>query len=147
MIEKDMIWHNDHHQQAIRDLMILQKQLFNQRIERKKYYKKNPNNKNDMEQEKMMIGKTLVNVERYHVMSEKEIFEKLNRENPSRNVCTSDHAMMAWEYLEEPINKTKVILKSIIHQIRKKIHKRIQQKKKKPTVNSQNHLLQQIMIV
>ena len=89
----------------------------------------------------MMIGKTLVNVERYHVMSEKEIFEKLNRENPSRNVCTSDHAMMAWEYLEEPINKTKVILKSIIHQIRKKIHKRIQQKKKKPTVNSQNHLL------
>ena len=36
MIQKDKIWHNDHHQQAIRDLMILQQQLFNQRIERKK---------------------------------------------------------------------------------------------------------------
>ena len=58
MIEIDMIWHNDHHQQAIRDLMILQPQLFNQRIERKKYYKKNPNNKNNVEQENMMIGKT-----------------------------------------------------------------------------------------
>ena len=36
MIEKDMIWHNDHHQQAIRNLTILQQQLFNERIERKK---------------------------------------------------------------------------------------------------------------
>ena len=53
MIQKDMIWHNDHHQQAIRDLMILQQQLFNQRIEIKKYYKKTPNNKNDMEQGKI----------------------------------------------------------------------------------------------
>ena len=35
----------------------------------------------------------------------KEILEKSNRENPSRNVCTSDHAMMAWEYLEEQINE------------------------------------------
>ena len=52
MTKKDMIWHNDHRQQAIRDLMILQGQLFNQRIEIKKYYKENPNNKNDMEQEK-----------------------------------------------------------------------------------------------
>ena len=32
MIHKDMIWHNDHHQQAIRDLMIVQQQLVNQRI-------------------------------------------------------------------------------------------------------------------
>ena len=55
---KDMIWHNGHHQQAIRDLSILQRQLFNQRIGRNKYYKKNPNNKNDMEQEKMKIRKT-----------------------------------------------------------------------------------------
>ena len=45
----------------------------------------------------------MVNLERYHVMSEEEILEKLNRENPSRNICMSDHAMMAWEYLEEPI--------------------------------------------
>ena len=52
MIQKDMIWHNDHHQQAIRDLMILQLQLFNQRIERKKYYKKNPNNMNDVDKKK-----------------------------------------------------------------------------------------------
>ena len=28
MIEKDMIWHSDHPQQAIRDLTILQQQLF-----------------------------------------------------------------------------------------------------------------------
>ena len=58
MIAKDMIWHNDHHQQVIRDLMILQQQLFNQWIERNKYLMKNPKKKNDMEQEKMMIGKT-----------------------------------------------------------------------------------------
>ena len=41
--------------------------------------------------------KTMVNLERYHVMSEKEILEKLNSENPSRNSSTSDHAMKAWE--------------------------------------------------
>ena len=46
-----------------------------------------------------------VNLERYHVMSEEEILKKLNRQNPSRNVCTSDHAMMACEYLQEPINE------------------------------------------
>ena len=84
MIEKDMTWNNDHHQQAIMDLMILQQQLLNQRTERKKYYKKTPNNKNDMEQEKLDDWKNVVNLERYNVMSEKEILEKLNRENPSR---------------------------------------------------------------
>ena len=47
MIEKDIIWHNDHHQQAIRDLMLLQQQLVNQRIERNKYYKRKSNNKNE----------------------------------------------------------------------------------------------------
>ena len=47
MIEKDIIWHNDHHQQAIRDLMLLQQQLFNQRIARNKYNKRKSNNKND----------------------------------------------------------------------------------------------------
>ena len=58
MIEKDMIWHNDHHQQAIRDLTILQQQLFNQRIERKKYYRKNPYKKMMWNKKNMMIGKT-----------------------------------------------------------------------------------------
>ena len=47
----------------------------------------------------------MVNLERYHVMSGKEILEKLNRENPSRNISTSDHAAMARENLEEPINE------------------------------------------
>ena len=75
MIEKDMIWHNDHHQQAIRDLTILQQQLFNHRIERNKYYRKNPHNKNDVEQEKHDDWNNMVNIERYHVMSEKEILE------------------------------------------------------------------------
>ena len=46
----------------------------------------------------------MVSLERYHVMREEEILEKLNTENPSRNMCTN-HAMMAWEYLEEPINE------------------------------------------
>ena len=36
MIEKDMTWNNDHHQQAIRDLITLQQQLLNQRTETKK---------------------------------------------------------------------------------------------------------------
>ena len=39
----------------------------------------------------------MVNLERYHVMSEKEILEKLNSENPSRNSSTSDRAVKAWE--------------------------------------------------
>ena len=65
MIEKDMIWHNDHHQQAIRDLTILQQQLFNHRIdERNKYYRKNPHNKNDVEQEKHDDWNNMVNIER-----------------------------------------------------------------------------------
>ena len=49
--------------------------------------------------------KNMVNLERYHVMRESRILQKLNRENPSRNISTSDHAMMAWENLEEPINE------------------------------------------
>ena len=76
MIQKDMIWHYDH-QQAIRDLMILQQQLFNQMIERNKYYRKTPNNKNNMEQEK--DWKNMVNLERYHVMSGSEVLQKLER--------------------------------------------------------------------
>ena len=47
----------------------------------------------------------MVNLERYHVMSESEILQKLNREKLSKNISTSDHAMMAWENLEEPINE------------------------------------------
>ena len=101
MIQIDIIWHNNNHQQAIRDLMILQQQLFNQRIERKKYYKKTPNNKSNMEKEKHDDWKNLVNLERYHVMSEKEILENFI----GRTLCTSDHAIIAWENLEEPINE------------------------------------------
>ena len=82
MIQKDTIWHNDHYQQATRDLMIVQQQLFNQKIEKNKYYKQTPNNKNDMEQEKHDDYKNMVNLERYHAMSEKEILKELIRENP-----------------------------------------------------------------
>ena len=52
MIQKDMIWHNEPHQQAIRELVLLQHQLFNQRIERYMYYGKSPSNKSDMGQER-----------------------------------------------------------------------------------------------
>ena len=48
-------------------------------------------------------------------MSESEILQKLNRDNPSRNISTSDHAMMAWDYLEEPINEMKMKQKMIVH--------------------------------
>ena len=58
-----------------------------------------------MQQEKNEDWKNMVNLERYHVMSESEILQKLNRENPSRNISTGDHAMMASENLEEPINE------------------------------------------
>ena len=47
----------------------------------------------------------MVNIERYHVMSEKEFVQKFKKENPTRNGFLSDHAMMAWEYLEDPINE------------------------------------------
>ena len=49
----------------------------------------------------------MVNIERYsyHVVSEKEILEKLKRENPTRNAYLCVHAMMAWEYMEEPIEE------------------------------------------
>ena len=53
-----MTCNHDHHQQAIRDLINLQQQLFNERTERKKYYKKIPNNRNNMEQEKQEDWKT-----------------------------------------------------------------------------------------
>ena len=83
MIEKDIIWHNDHHQQAIRELILLQQQLFNQRIERNKYYKRKPNNKSD-EQKKLDDWKNMVNIERCHVKSKKEVLEKLVKENPKK---------------------------------------------------------------
>ena len=73
MIEKDVMLHNDHHQQAIQDIMLLQQQLFNQTIERNIHYKKNPNIKNKKKQEKHDDWKKMVDIERYHVMSEKEI--------------------------------------------------------------------------
>ena len=40
MIQKDMIWHNEHHQHSIRELVFLEQQLFNQRIERNQHYGK-----------------------------------------------------------------------------------------------------------
>ena len=55
--------------------------------------------------------------------------------------------MMAWEYLEEPINENESDSENFNHQIMKKIQKRIRQKKKKPMLSSQNHLLQLIMII
>ena len=58
-----------------------------------------------MEQEKDDGFKNMVNLERYHVMSERVILEILNWENPSRNIYTSDHAIMTWETLGEPINE------------------------------------------
>ena len=51
--------------------MIRQQQLFNQRFERLKYYKKTPNDKSNIEQEKHDDWKIMVNLEKYHVMSEK----------------------------------------------------------------------------
>ena len=49
--------------------MVLQQHLFNQRIERNKYYGKSSNNKNNKEQERNEEWNNTVNLERYHVMS------------------------------------------------------------------------------
>ena len=57
----------------------------------------------------------MVDIERYHVMSETEILEKLNKENPAINTSMSDHAMMAWEYLEEPINENESDSESVLN--------------------------------
>ena len=75
MIQKDMTWHNEHHQQVIRELLFLQQLLFNQRIERNKYYGKIPNNKSDIGQERNTNEEwnNMVKLERYHVMIEREI--------------------------------------------------------------------------
>ena len=60
-----------------------------------------------MEQERNEEWNSMANLERYHVMSESEILQRLNSENPnsSRYINTSDHAMMAWESFKEPINE------------------------------------------
>ena len=112
MIQTDMIWHTEHHNQAIRELVFLQQQLFNQRIERYRQYGKSPNNKSDMGQERTTNEElhNMVNLERYHVMTESEIIQILYSENlnSSRQRKTSDHAMMAWENFEEPINTNKI---------------------------------------
>ena len=70
MIQKDMAMHNDHHEQAIRDLMALQQQLFIQRIERNKYYRRSLDNKNDMEPERNEDWNNNVILQRYDVISE-----------------------------------------------------------------------------
>ena len=83
MIQEDMTWHKEHHQQAIRELVFLQQQLFNQRIERNKYYGKSPNNKSDTGQERNTNEEwnNMVNLETYHVIRESEILQRLNSEN------------------------------------------------------------------
>ena len=47
-----------------------------------------------MEQERNEEWNSMVNLERYHVMTESEILQRLNSENQnsSRNIDTSDHA-------------------------------------------------------
>ena len=107
MIQKDMIWHNEHHQPAIRELVFLQQQLFNQRIERNRYYGNSPNHNSNMEQERNEEWNNMVNLERYHVMTESDIFQRLKSENLNslRFLSTNDHVMITWENLEEPINE------------------------------------------
>ena len=89
----------------------------------------------------------MVSLERYHVMSEEEILEILNREDPSINMCASDHAKMAWEFLEEPVNENESDQEYCSSPDNEEIHERIQQKKKKPMMNCQNHLHQLIMTI
>ena len=96
-----------------------------------------------MEQEKHDDWENMVNFERYHVMSEKEILERSNRENPSRNICTSDHATMAWENLEEPINENE----NDSEDYNSPENEGNLQEKKKLMMNSQNHLLQLTMSI
>ena len=52
----------------------------------------------------------MVNLERYHVMTESEILQRLTSENlnSSRYKNTSDHAMMDCKNLEEPINENEI---------------------------------------
>ena len=82
----------------------------------------------------------LVNLERYHVMSESEILQRLNGENTNSSRC---YTMMAWGNLEEPINENKMMTTKI-HLRMKNISTRTQ-KKKKLMMNTQKHLLPQIM--
>ena len=85
----------------------------------------------------------MVNFERYHVMSKNEILERSNRENPSRNTCTSDHATMAWENLEEPINENE----NDSEDYYSLENEGNLQEKKTLLMNSLNHLLQLIMSI
>ena len=64
-------------------------------------------NKSKKEQERSEEWNNMVNLERYHVMPEREILQRFNSKNPnsSRYMNTTDHAMMAWKNLEEPINE------------------------------------------
>ena len=51
-----------------------------------------------MEQERNEEWNNIVNLERYHVLTESEILQRLNSEklNSLRYINTTDHAMMAW---------------------------------------------------
>ena len=97
-----------------------------------------------MEQEKNEDWQKMVNLERYHMVSESEILQKLNNENPSRNININEHAMMAWENLKEPINENDTEDSDSLED--EKYKKRIQKKKKKLMMNSHKHLPQLIMI-
>ena len=97
-----------------------------------------------MEQEKNEDWQKMVNLERYHMVSESEIRQKLNNENPSRNINVNEHAMMAWENLKDQLMK--MTQKTVIHLRMKNTKKRIQKKKKKLMMNSHKHLPQLIMI-
>ena len=100
MIQEDMIWQNDHYQPAIRELVFIQQQLFNQRIERNKYYGKHSSNNSDMGQETNTNEEwnNISNLERYHVMTESESHQRLNRENPN----SSKHKT------QKPINENEI---------------------------------------
>ena len=58
MIEKDMTWNNDHHQQAIRDLIILQQKLFNERLKERNTMKKIQTIRMIWNKKNRKIGKT-----------------------------------------------------------------------------------------
>ena len=89
MIQKDMSWQNDQSAQAIRNLENLQNHL---RIERSKFYRnlmeQRHNQTEGQENDPIHVQenenwKRMVEMECYHVMSENEILQKLNKDNQS----------------------------------------------------------------
>ena len=83
-----------------------------------------------MEQEKDDDWKNIVNLERYHVIREKEILEIKQGEPFKRNICTSDHAIWLGKTWKNQLMKMKVILEIIIHQTMKKIAKEFNRRRR-----------------